>query len=81
MFTEFERSGPNPSLVPLCQIGQRFQDVRERTSMPVTITSLFEQVARERQRKLAPLSDDLVQSGIDLLSFALIVARLENLLG
>jgi aryl carrier-like protein len=48
-----------------------------------TISSLFEQVAREQQRKLAPLSDDLklLQSGLDSLSFALIVARLEDSLG
>lgn len=53
--------------------------------MPVrsTITSLFEQVAREQQRTLSPLSDDLklLQSGLDSLSFALIVARLEDTLG
>jgi len=48
-----------------------------------TITSLFEQVAREQQRKLSPLSDDLrlLESGLDSLSFALIVARLEDKLG
>lgn len=53
--------------------------------MPVrsTITSLFEDVAREQGRRLAPLSDDLklLQSGLDSLSFALIVARLEDSLG
>jgi len=45
-----------------------------------TITSLFEDVAREQKRKLAPLTDDLqlLQSGLDSLSFALIVARLED---
>lgn len=52
-------------------------------SVRATITSMFEQVAREQQRKLVPLSDDvkLVQSGLDSLSFALIVARLEDSLG
>ncbi len=52
-------------------------------SVRSTITSLFEQVAREQQRTLAPLSDDLklLQSGLDSLSFALIVARLEDTLG
>jgi acyl carrier protein len=48
-----------------------------------TITTLFEEVAREQQRPLAPLTDDLklLQSGLDSLSFALIVARLEDALG
>lgn len=52
-------------------------------SLRATITSLFEEVAQEQQRKLAPLSDDLklLQSGLDSLSFALIVARLEDALG
>jgi acyl carrier protein len=48
-----------------------------------TIASVFEQVAVEQQRKLAPLTDDLklLQSGMDSLSFALVVARLEDALG
>jgi acyl carrier protein len=52
-------------------------------SVRSTITSQFEDVARTQQRKLAPLSDDLklLQSGLDSLSFALIVARLEDALG
>jgi len=52
-------------------------------SVRATITSLFEQVASEQRRKLSPLSDDLklLQSGLDSLSFALIVARLEDSLG
>ena len=55
--------------------------------MPVsarsTILSQFEQVAREQNRKLAPLSDDLVliDSGLDSLCFAIVVARLEDSLG
>ena len=53
--------------------------------MPVkaTITTLFQEVAREQQRELAPLRDDLnlLQCGLDSLSFALIVARLEDSLG
>jgi acyl carrier protein len=53
--------------------------------MPVRaqVTSMFEEVAREQQRKLAPLSDQLrlLESGLDSLSFALIVARLEEALG
>jgi acyl carrier protein len=48
-----------------------------------TITSQFQQVAIEQERVLAPLSDELklVQSGLDSLSFAIIVARLEDALG
>jgi len=52
-------------------------------SLSATIASHFQQVAQEQHRKLAPLSDDLrlLQSGLDSLSFALIVARLEDALG
>lgn len=52
-------------------------------SVRTTITSQFQQVAIEQERTLSPLSDDLklVQSGLDSLSFALIVARLEDALG
>jgi acyl carrier protein len=49
-------------------------------SVKSSIASVFEEVALEQKRKLAPLSDDLklLQSGLDSLSFALIVARLED---
>jgi acyl carrier protein len=52
-------------------------------SLRSSIASLFEEVAREQQRELAPIRDDLklLQSGLDSLSFALIVARLEDRLG
>ena len=48
-----------------------------------TIESQFEQVAREQRRQLCPLTDDLelLHTGLDSLSFALIVARLEDSLG
>jgi acyl carrier protein len=47
------------------------------------IISQFEQVGKEQNRQLAPLTDDLVlvESGLDSLCFALIVARLEDALG
>jgi acyl carrier protein len=47
------------------------------------IISEFESVASERKQELAKLSDDLVlvDSGLDSLSFAVIVARLEDQLG
>jgi acyl carrier protein len=49
-------------------------------SLRSTITAQFEQVAKEQKRKLARLTDDLklLESGLDSLSFALIVARLED---
>jgi acyl carrier protein len=48
-----------------------------------TIRSLFEQVAAEQERKLVALTDDtrLIDCGLDSLSFAIIVARLEDRLG
>jgi acyl carrier protein len=47
------------------------------------IASQFERVAREQNRSLAPLTDDLVllDSGLDSLCLAIIVARLEDALG
>jgi acyl carrier protein len=47
------------------------------------ITTLFEQVAQEQDKKLVPISDDLglLESGLDSLCFAIIVARLEDMLG
>ena len=52
-------------------------------SVRTTIAAQFQQVAREQDRMLAPLSDELklVQAGLDSLSFAIIVARLEDSLG
>ena len=52
-------------------------------SLRSTIASQFETVAREQGRRLTPLADDLklLQSGLDSLGFALIVARLEERLG
>jgi acyl carrier protein len=45
--------------------------------------SQIQQVAQEQGKKLAPLSDDLVllDSGLDSLGFAVLVARLEDSLG
>ena len=52
-------------------------------SVRSTIAAQFEQVATEQKKTLAPLSDDLVllESGLDSLCFAVIVARLEDALG
>jgi acyl carrier protein len=48
-----------------------------------TIISQFERVALEQAKQLASLSNDLVlvDSGLDSLCFAIIVARLEDELG
>jgi len=52
-------------------------------SIRSTITSQFKQVAIEQERKLATLTDDrkLIDCGLDSLSFAILVARLEDSLG
>lgn len=52
-------------------------------SIRATIVSQFEQVATEQRHKLASLTDDraLMDSGLDSLAFAIVVARLEDALG
>lgn len=52
-------------------------------SVKAKIASQFEQVAVEQNRKLSRLSDDLrlLDSGLDSLSFALLVMRLEEAFG
>jgi|SRR5579859_2148197 len=52
-------------------------------SIRATVTTILEQVAREQQRTLVPLSDDLKlsESGLDSLSFAIAVVKLEDELG
>jgi acyl carrier protein len=52
-------------------------------STKLTIMSEMRRVADEQAKGLAPLSDDLVllDSGLDSLCFAILVARLEDTLG
>ena len=52
-------------------------------SLKSMIHSQFELVAKEQNQKLAQLTDDLVllESGLDSLCFAIIIARLEEELG
>lgn len=52
-------------------------------SVRSTIQAQFQSVAVEQERKLATLTDDLrlIDCGLDSLSFAIIVARLEDSLG
>ena len=47
------------------------------------IMSLFSEVAQQQNKKLAPLSDEmaLLDTGVDSLCLAVIVARLEDTLG
>jgi acyl carrier protein len=62
---------------------ERLVEQAKATSVKSKVTTQFEQVAVEQRRKLARLTDDLklVDSGLDSLSFALIVARLEDDIG
>jgi len=52
-------------------------------SIKLAITSEMQKIADERNEKLAPLTDDLnlLESGLDSLGFAILVARLEDELG
>lgn len=52
-------------------------------SLQAAIFAQFAQVAREQDKRLAPLSDNLIllESGLDSLCFAVIVTRLEEELG
>jgi hypothetical protein len=47
------------------------------------VIAQFVQVAEEQDKRLPPLADDLplLESGLDSLCFAVIVARLEDVLG
>jgi acyl carrier protein len=52
-------------------------------SVGTEIAALFAEVAKEQNKTLIPLSDDLglLETGLDSLCFAIIVARLEDRLG
>jgi acyl carrier protein len=52
-------------------------------SIRLTIIEQIQQIAAEQEKNLAPLTDDLVliESGLDSLGFAILVARLEDALG
>jgi acyl carrier protein len=58
-------------------------DGAEAMSVRSTVEAQFEQVAQAQRKSLARLTDglSLVDSGLDSLSLALIVARLEDALG
>jgi len=48
-----------------------------------TVIALIEQIAKDDKKTVPPLTDDLVllESGLDSLAFAIVVARLEDSLG
>jgi acyl carrier protein len=52
-------------------------------TIQATVFEKFAQVARDQDKQLAPLNDDLLllDSGLDSLCFAIVVARLEDELG
>jgi acyl carrier protein len=52
-------------------------------SIRLTIFSQLQQIAEEGKKSLPPLTDDLVllESGLDSLAIAILVARLEEILG
>ena len=54
-----------------------------KASLKPVISAKFRDVAADQEKTLAPLSDDLVllESGLDSLCFAIIVATLEDELG
>jgi hypothetical protein len=68
---------------PFCAAQTHRVNGAKPMSVRDTVTLQFEQVAIEQKRKLARLADGLklLESGLDSLSFALIVARLEDALG
>jgi acyl carrier protein len=70
-------------LTPQAEAGPTPQQLEPPMSVKSEILSLFKEVASEQQRTLAPLSDGLglLESGLDSLCFAIIVARLEDRLG
>lgn len=52
-------------------------------SIRAEIVTQFQEVAQEQDKRLATLADELplLESGLDSLCFAIIVARLEDVLG
>jgi hypothetical protein len=52
-------------------------------SIKLTVISEIERIAEQHQKKLAPLTDEsiLMNTGLDSLCFAVLVARLEDQLG
>jgi acyl carrier protein len=69
-------------LALLVLVNQRKQGLVEM-SIKATVISEIEQIAEQHKKTLAPLTDDaiLLNTGLDSLCFAVLVARLEDRLG
>jgi acyl carrier protein len=67
----------SPVLSPIEEGNDSIMDVRSE------IVAQFKRVAQEQDKQLAPLTDglELLNSGLDSLSFAILVTRLEDTLG
>jgi hypothetical protein len=61
----------------------RERQITTRMTVRSEIVSQFTQVAQEQGNRLAPLTDnvELLETGLDSLCFAIVVARLEGALG
>jgi len=59
------------------------ESLAESRPIRVTITSEIKQIAEAQGKSIVPLTDDLIllESGLDSLCFAILVARLEDTLG
>jgi acyl carrier protein len=64
-------------------LGWRVIQRRQAMSVAAMVVDQFRQVAREQDKPLVALNTDtvLLESGLDSLCFAIIVARLEDQLG
>jgi acyl carrier protein len=73
----------NLETVRLCVEQEADQLSEERMSIKSTVMSQVQQIAAEDEKTLPPLADDLVllDSGLDSLAIAILVARLEETLG
>jgi acyl carrier protein len=69
-------------LALLVLVNQRKEGLVEM-SIKATVISEIEQIAEQHKKTLAPLTDDaiLLNTGLDSLCFAVLVARLEDRLG
>ncbi len=69
--------------MPLEEQSRQVAEEPPSLSVRATVISQFERVAKDQHKALAPLSDDLalLESGLDSLCLAIIVAHLEDTLG
>src|SRR5215471_3680828 len=79
------QNAPSGGCGPVSRCRRRRKPISRSRPMSVRaeVFQQFEQVATEQSKSLAPLADDLplLDSGLDSLCFAIIVARLEDRLG